>query len=138
MRCLLGEVQLHIDFLSPEQVLEYRGFSLPQNYIKYDSLYNQNWIHLTNDDYTNDAFVYVMPGEIHDIPNGLWVSVFEVRNKGNGFGSECLDYIKELARGLNKNAVALHALDDSVQHFYIKNGFEPFDSNGNMIFNIFY
>ena len=59
---------MRIDILSPEQVLEYTGsFSLPKIYIERDALYRQNWLHLTADDYTNDAFVYIMPSETHSI-----------------------------------------------------------------------
>lgn len=134
MKCLKGEVQLRIDILSPEQVLEYTdGFSLPKIYIERDALYRQNWLHLTDDDYTNDAFVYIMPSETHSISNGIWVSVFEVRDKGKGFGTKCIDYLKSLAQQLHKNSLALHAKDKSAKLFYLSNSFKPINENDDLV-----
>jgi len=137
VRCLKGEVQLRIDILSPEQVLEYTdGFSLPKIYIERDALYRQNWLHLTDDDYTNDAFVYIMPSETHNIPNGIWVSVFEVRDKGKGFGTKCIDYLKSLAQQLHKNSLALHAKDKSAKLFYLSNGFNQINDFDDLMLSI--
>lgn len=105
-------------------------------YINRDKMYREKWTHLTNDDYTNDAFIYIMPSETHNIQNGIWISVLEVGDKGKGFGHEVISYISDIAKKLGKNYLALHALNKTAKLFYISNGFTQLNDKDDMILNI--
>lgn len=96
-------------------------------------MYREKWIYLKSEDYTNDAFVYIMPSETHNIQNGVWVSVLEVGLKGQGFGSECIKKLKSIAKQLGKSSLCLHARDKSAKLFYLSNGFKQYNDNGDMI-----
>ena len=102
-------------------------------YINRDAMYNEKWIHLECEDYTNDAFVYIMPSETHNIQNGIWISVLEVGLKGQGFGSHCIEKLKSNAEQLGKHNLCLHARDKSAKLFYLSNGFRQYNDNDDMI-----
>lgn len=129
---------MHIDFIDSVWVKQnyYDRFPMCVEYINRDKMYCEKWIHLTNDDYTNDAFIYIMPSETHNIQNGIWISVLEVGDKGKGFGHEVISYVSDIAKKLGKNCLALHALNKTAKLFYISNSFTQLNDEDDMILNI--
>lgn len=116
---------MKVEVISFYDVLKYYkdDFPLAVSYINRDKMYTCDWVHFTADDNTNDAFVYLMPGHLHNIKDSLWVSVLEVRTKGTGFGSQVIEALKIYAKKLGFKSISLHALDAKAKMFYHKNGF---------------
>lgn len=128
---------MQLEFVPAGLALENYGsdFSLLGEYINRDAtLYGEDWLHLSDDDYTNDAFVYLMPGSTHGYEDCLWISVFEVRSKGQGFGSRVILALTELAKTMGMRGIALHALDGDARMFYHKVGFVDDGENEILLF----
>lgn len=127
---------LNLEIIPYEEVLaDFDDFELPKQYITKSDLYHQGWIHLTSADSTNDALVYIMPGSYHDLPDALWISVLEVRRKGDGFGTMTINALKDIAKQLGLKALALHALDEKARMFYHKVGFGDFGEDEILYFD---
>lgn len=101
--------------------LNFNDFKLSKDYIERDELYHEGWLHIVSNN--NDALVYIMPGSTHNLPEALWISVLEVRHKGVGFGTQVIFFLKEMAKKLGFDALALHALDGNARMFYHHLGF---------------
>lgn len=126
---------MQLEIIPYEEVYtEYDGFELPRMYIEKSDLYHQGWLHIFDD--SNDALVYIMPGSYHNYPDALWVSVLEVRRKGDGFGTKAIGELADLAKRLGCKAIALHALDDKARMFYHKCGFCDFGEDEIKYFDI--
>lgn len=123
------------DFIDAKYVKQnfHSRFPMCVEYIDRDIMYGEKWVYLRSEDYTNDAFAYIMPSETHGIKDGIWISVLEVGLKGQGFGSQCIKKIKSIAEQLGKHSLCLHARDKSAKLFYLSNGFRQYDDNDNMI-----
>lgn len=127
---------MELEILPYEDVLaDFDDFKLPKVYITRDTLYQQGWIHITSDDSSNDALAYIMPGSYHDLFDALWISVLEVRRKGDGFGTYTINVLKNIAKKLGFKALALHALDEKARMFYHKVGFGDYGENEILYFD---
>lgn|SRR5574344_617060 len=100
-----------------------KEWPLACEYIDRDEMYRKYpWIHLMKDDDSNDAVAYFNDNH-SEYKDTAWLSVFEVKNKGKGFGSEVIQDLAGLAKEAGFKYLALHALDSNAERFYLKNGF---------------
>lgn len=91
-------------------------FPLAVSFMKRNSAHLTGWVHFLTDD--NEALVRLVLRNT----GTLWISIIEVRHKGEGFGSQVLDELKKFAKTTSFTSLSLYSTQDA-KSFYKKHGF---------------